>query len=234
MAQASTSLVPSQKRRDFLRRAIKTYADNVEIGESYLASRGIDVDTAKRWRLGVAVEPLAGHEPLKGRLIIPYRTPNGPVGMVGRCIRGHDCKASGCPKYLAEPGERRRLFNVHALLKETRAIVLTEGELDALACCALAGVPAVGIPGIKNWQPHFAYLFDGYEEAILCADGDDAGGKLVATVKDALTNLRVVSMPRGEDVNSYIATHGAEAFRDLIDWREPAIGDEEAVDGQGV
>lgn len=221
MPTASTSLVPSEKRRAFLRRSIKTYAESVETGANYLASRGIDLDTAMRWQLGVAVEPLAGHEALKGRLIVPYLTPNGPVGLVGRCIRAHDCKSSGCAKYLAEPGERRRLFNVHALHVDSRAIVVTEGELDALACHALAGIPAVGIPGIKNWQPHFACLFDGYEEVILCADGDDAGGKLVTTVKDALTNVRVVTMPRGEDANSYLATHGAEAFIDLIEWAYP-------------
>lgn len=229
MPTASTSLVPSEKRRSFLRRAIKTYAENVGTGASYLVSRGIDLDVAERWHLGVAVEPLAGHESLKGRLIVPYRTPNGPVGLVARCIREHDCKGTGCPKYLAEPGERRRLFNVHALHVDSRSIVMTEGELDALACHALAGIPAVGVPGIKNWQPHFACLFDAYEEVILCADGDDAGGKLVATVKDALTNTRVVTMPRGEDVNSFIAAHGAEAFRDLIEWAYPvpAVGDEQ-------
>jgi DNA primase len=195
----------------------------VETGATYLASRGIDLDTAKEWQLGVAVDPLSGHEPLKGRLIVPYLTPNGPVGLVGRCIRNHDCKATGCPKYLAEPGERRRLYNVGALHVDSRSIVMTEGELDALACQALAGVPAVGVPGIKNWQPHFAALFDGYADVVLCADGDEAGGKLIATVKDALTNVRVVTMPKGEDVNSYIATHGADAFRDHIEWTEPII-----------
>ncbi|MGH7867572.1 MAG: toprim domain-containing protein [Candidatus Dormibacteraceae bacterium] len=219
MPTGATSLVPSEKRRAFLRRSIKTYMESVEVGEAYLASRGFDSDVAEQWQLGVAVEPLAGHEPLRGRLIIPYRTPNGPVGLVGRCIKNHDCKATGCPKYLAEPGERRRLYNVHALHSDSRSIVLTEGELDALASDAIAGIAAVGVPGIKNWQPHFAYLFDGHDEVILAADGDEAGSKLVKTVKDALSNVRVVTMPRGEDVNSYIATHGAEAFRELIDWK---------------
>lgn len=215
---SSSSLVPGVKRRAFLGRAVQRYEANVDSAEQYLTGRGITLDVAREWRLGVAVDPLPGHDNLGGRLTIPYLTPTGPVGLVGRCLRQHNHKEVKCAKYLTETGERRRLFNVADLHRDTRSIVIAEGELDALACNSLAGVPAVGVPGANNWQAHWVYLFDAYEDVIVCGDSDDAGSKLIATIKGALSNVRAVTMPPGADVNSFIVTNGADAFRDHIGW----------------
>lgn len=193
------------------------YAETIHRGEDYLAGRGITLDIARRWRLGVVDDPLSGHDQFQGRLAIPYRTPNGPVGMVFRCIAGHDCKERDCAKYLGEPGERRGLFNVHALHLDVPVMVLCEGELDALSCTALAGVPAVGIPGASNWQEHWGPVFDGYDEVILVADGDAAGRNLAKVIRSKLPNVRAVVLPASEDCNSFIVTHGAEAFRSKIE-----------------
>lgn len=214
---SATSIVPSVKRRDFLRRAMNRYAETVDHGAIYLDSRGISLDVAQRWRLGVVVDPLPNHDLYAGRLAIPYRTPAGPSGIVFRCTQQHDHKEKNCAKYMAEPGERRGLFNVHALQSDTSVLVLCEGEIDALSVTALAGVPAVGIPGATTWQPHWSYCFDGFDEVVLVADGDDAGKNMAKTVRSALSNLRVVILPNGEDCNSYITAHGVDKFRERIE-----------------
>lgn len=225
MSTASTSLVPSVRRREFLAKAVKKYTETIEIGEAYLADRGITLDIAKRWRLGIVDEPLSGHDEYRDRLAIPYRTPAGPSGIVFRCIRDHDHKEAHCAKYLAEPGERRGLFNVHALHVDTPALVICEGELDALVCTALADLPAVGIPGATKWEPHWGCVFDAFDEVVAVCDGDEAGRKLAKAIRGHLNNARCVVLPAGEDCNSFIVTHGAEAFRRKIE-----VGHEEVRD----
>lgn len=78
--------------------------------QEYLASRGIGKQAAGTYRLGVVRRPLVGHESLTGRLAIPYITPRGGiVNFSFRCLRLHDCKSEGCPKYLATDGMGRNL-----------------------------------------------------------------------------------------------------------------------------
>lgn len=193
------------------------YRESIEDGAAFLASRGFTLDIARRWHLGVVADPVSGHEAFTGRLAVPYRTPNGPVAIIFRCMQTHDHKEQACPKYLAEPGERRGLFNVYALHSDSPVLVLCEGELDALSVTALAGIPAVGIPGATNWQPHWSYCFDGFDEVVLVADGDSAGRQMAKAVRERLANLRVVVLPANEDCNSYLATYGAEEFKKRIE-----------------
>jgi hypothetical protein len=218
MSNTSTSLVPSPERRALLRKATDRYAASVETGDSYLASRGISLEIAAEWRLGVVEDPLPGHEKFKGRLSIPYDTPNGPVAIVFRCIEPHDCKEvhGYGSKYLAETGEARHLYNVRALRADSPVLVLCEGELDALVVSALAGLPAVGVPGAKGWKAHYPLLFDGHDEVILAADGDTAGTELAETVRQSVPNSRIVTMPAGLDANSFIVERGPEVFRQYV------------------
>lgn len=214
----ATSALPSQKQRQYLHKAIAEYSASVQDGMRYLAEvRGLTLEMAQKWRLGIVSEPLPGHERFKGRLAIPYRTPSGPVGMVFRCILDHDCRDHGGNKYDMVSGDKRRLFNVHALHVDVPQLVLCEGEMDAIAATSIGGVMAVGVPGARNWRSHWQYLFDGYDEVIVAADGDKDGKELAERVKDALSNARVVQMPDGHDVNSYLVEHGAEQFRKYIE-----------------
>lgn len=179
--------------------------------------RGFDIGMRHRYRLGVVAEPMPGHEMMTGRLAIPYITPAGVVDIKFRCITPHDCKATQCRKYLATEGGGSRLFNARAVLAAEDQVVICEGEFDAMAVSALAGIPAVGYPGADTWSKnaHWPRVFAGLD-AVVVADGDKHGVAAAKTVARSLDAARIVFMPDGEDSNSMILKEGPEAFRERI------------------
>jgi DNA primase len=171
----------------------------------YLTGRGLAA-AAERFRLGY-VEPADDvARRYWHRMAIPYLTPTGPVQIRYRCILDHDCKAVDCSKYLGDAGVEVTLYNASAVLSGRSTVVLTEGELDAVAVETIAGLPAVGIPGSQAWKrhPYWARCFVGLD-LILAADGDAAGEDLAATIAADLPELRVVRLPDGDDANSVLA-----------------------------
>lgn len=186
-----------------------------ETAVSYLRSRNLTRETAERFRLG--------YDPRDNRLTIPYLHPGGAWHLKRRCIRDHDHKADDCPKYSYEAGVEMHLFNAQALLTAD-SVVVTEGELDAIAC-EQAGVAAVGYPGASTWarMRHWPLCFDSAEEVVVIADGDEPGTKAAGVVAKSLrqsvsADVRVVQMPPGEDASSFLQSRGDGEFLALIDW----------------
>lgn len=205
-------------QRAFFERSVSTYQNDLAgdtSAQAYLTSRGIGPEAASTYRLGVVRNPLAGHEGLSGRLVIPYLTPEGPVNFSFRCLKNHDCKASGCPKYLPIEGMQRNLYNVLDLKKDSPFVCITEGELDALTL-SMAGLPAVGIPGVKHWKKHWPRCFSDFDTIYAFGDGDDAGGKLNSFLAREV-RARSVSMPKGKDCNDIYRERGAAGLRALIE-----------------
>src|SRR3954466_1079197 len=130
-SKAQTLKLPTKKRREYVAKAVDLYAASLANVTSYLESRGIGSDTAERWQLGYVETPLPGHEDMVGRLAIPYLTPAGPLCIKFRCVESHDCKGTGCVKYLGEPNENR-LFGVWNFRHDDPVIHICEGELDAV------------------------------------------------------------------------------------------------------
>jgi Toprim-like len=176
----------------------------------------------ERFRIGVVVEPEPGHEHLKGWMCIPYLTVSGPVHLKFRCLENHRCKDHGHPKYMGPASDAGRvekgapkawLFNAQAVLTAEDWIVITEGELDAVAVETLADMPAVAQPGSTIWAkvPYWPRVFDGLKPIVL-ADGDRAGREAAQQVAASLWDARVVQMPEGEDANSFLVTYGVDEF----------------------
>lgn len=207
--------MPNRKRRDFLNRATKEYAGELDQVACYLESRGITEATAQAWQLGFVSDPMPGHEEFKGRLAIPYLTPAGTMLFKFRCVELHDCKAFGCVKYLGEHGEQPRLFGVWNLRHDTSTLMLCEGELDTIVATQ-AGYRAVGVPGSTQFREYWLHLFEGYDEVILPRDGDAAGREMAGLWQGRLSQLRAVKMPEGQDVSSLYCTGGGEALRERI------------------
>lgn len=207
----------TSEQRQFFETAASTYAADLAADTSaqeYLKERGFDGQAAATYRLGVVRRPLVGHESYAGRLAIPYITPSGTVNMRFRCLRAHDCKAESCPKYLSADGMDSNLYNVMDLKRDSPFICVTEGELDA-ATLSMAGLPAVGVPGVENWQQHFSKCLDDFDTIYAFGDPDTAGrkfGKFLAREVKA----RPVRLPKGEDVNNLYCKEGADGLRRLI------------------
>lgn len=206
----------STAQRQYFEKAVTQYQSDLAgdtSAQAYLMGRGFGPQAAATFRLGVVRTPLVGHESYRGRLAIPYLTPTGVVNLRFRCIEQHECE--GHAKYLSLPGAATNLYNVLDLKKDSRAIGITEGELDA-ATVSMALMPCVGVPGVEAWQSHFGRCLEDFDVVYSFADGDKAGRKFNAFLaKEA--RARPVSIPQGMDVNKLYMEGGADALRKLID-----------------
>lgn len=214
--------------RTFFEQAVTTYQQDLAADTAvlaYLATRGIGPEAAVRFRLGVVTSPLAGDEQYRGRLSIPYLTPAGVVNIRFRCLKAHDCattvlwtdkqgKPHHCPKYLSREDAGTNLFNVLDLKRDSPFICVAEGEIDTMSL-SLAGLPAVGVPGVDTWQKHFSRCLEDFEVIYAFGDGDKAGSKF-SNFLARETRARPIRMPSGEDCNSIYVKEGADGLRRLI------------------
>lgn len=153
-----------------------------------------------------------------GMLAIPYETVSGPVAVKFRNLQP-DVKK----KYDQPSGQATHLFNVKATLHTGPQLVVTEGEIDAMTLHGECGIPAVGIPGVSNWQAHYARCIDSFADVVILTDNDERDGRqdnpgmeLALKIRRAVRNSRIVSLPPGHDVNSFFLEHGRQAVLDLI------------------
>jgi DNA primase len=219
----------SAEQRRFFEQAATQYQSDLAgdtAAQAYLMTRGIGPSEAGTFRLGVVRRPLAGHESYRGRLCIPYLTPAGPVNLRFRCAEQHVCdqtvlwtddkgKPHYCAKYLSLQDTDGNLFNVLDLKKDSPFICVTEGEIDAMSL-SLAGLPAVGVPGVDTWQKHFSRCLEDFEVIYAFGDGDKAGGKF-SNFLARETRARPIRMPAGEDCNSIYVKEGADGLRRLLE-----------------
>lgn len=204
----------SESQRAYLWEATSRYRESLpgSPAAEYLESRGIPLGTA--FGLGFVADPLPGHELYRGCLAIPYLRWSQWRNWTVASIRYRRLDG-GTPKYLTMPGDKARLYNTHALTRYSKDICITEGELDAVSA-ELAGAPSVGVPGAQMWKPFFRELFLGYRNVNILADGDEAGLDFARQVAKTLPNSRIIPMPDGEDVNSFVLKRGKQALLERI------------------
>ena len=200
----------SNSQRQFLLQATTEYAQHIHLATDYLRTRGLSVEEAKRFHLGVVDNPLPGHEGYKGKLVIPYITPSGIVDLRFRSIRGEDVK------YLGLPGAKTTMFNAQAVLTADKYICVTEGEIDCITVVVKTEHPAVGIPGANNWKPYYSKILDDFETVIVLADGDNPGLEFGKKISRELGNVNIIQMPEGQDVNSIVLQEGVQFLDERI------------------
>jgi DNA primase len=222
--------IQSEELKTFLAKATKEYHESLpgSPAEGYLESRGLlnpeNREALSRFRIGFVDNPLPGHEMYRGWLAIPYLRlgPSKSGALKGwsiatmkfRCIEDHDCEQvhPRIGKYMSHPGSNSHLFNTLDIQNSDNEIAICEGELDAITA-HLCGIPAVAVPGVKNWKDHYYRLFKGFKTVWIFADGDTWGEGLAKKLSDGMGDkLRIIKMPDGEDVNSMVLKHGKQAL----------------------
>lgn len=182
-----------------------------------LLERGISEEVAARFQLGTITDPINGHEMYDGWISIPYITALDQC--VGFKFRRLD---DGKPKYGSPTGQKAHLYNVTDILLQSPYIVVCEGELDTVITSGMVGIPAVGVPGVQAWKPHFSKLFNGYDTVYVVGDNDikedgsNPGAEFSKRVASEILNSQIVTLPPGMDINDYYLAHGAEATRTLL------------------
>lgn len=166
--------------------------------------------TAQQVRLGVVADPLPGQEQFTGRLTIPYITQSGVVDIRFRAMGPEE------PKYLGLPSTQTRMYNVRALIEAYDTIAVCEGEIDAITLHYKCGVPAVGVPGVNSWKPHYNRLLQDFNTIYIFADGDQPGIDFAKSLAKELQNVITIQMPEGEDVNSMFLSQGKNYFKEKV------------------
>lgn len=210
--------MPSIELSKSLIEAANRYADQIdEATLAYLAGRGVSEEVAALYSLGTVVDPIPGHEQHLGWLSIPYITANGLC--VGFKFRRLD---DGKPKYGSPMGQKAHLYNVTDIIKNSTRIVVCEGELDTVVVSGLLHLPAVGVPGVQAFKPHFVKLLGGYETVYVVGDNDvkddgsNPGAEFAKRVASEVMNSQIVNLPPSTDINEYYLQNGYDATRHLL------------------
>jgi len=186
------------------------------------------------------------YDRFRGRLIFPIRTGSGDVvGFGGRVI------GDGEPKYLNSPEtplyhKGSVLYGLHPGRPDIARggrVLLVEGYLDVIACHRHGLTFAVAPLGTALTAEHGKLLARHAERVDLVFDGDNAGQnaarKAAAVLAPFSLEVRIATLPAGEDPDSLLAAGGAEvleahlaAGRPMVEWLlEACLGD---LDGAPV
>ncbi|MDD4932295.1 MAG: DNA primase [Methylacidiphilaceae bacterium] len=182
------------------------------------ASRGYPVELLTEAGLVVLGENARPYDRFRDRLILPIADEAGRiVGFSGRRIGADESS----PKYLNSPetpifSKGRILLGMdrakRAIAHEGRG-VLCEGPMDLIRCHASGFRNVVAVQGTALTEHHARLLRRFAEEIIVCFDADRAGESAavrgLAILTEAGLDVRVASLPAGEDPDSFL--RGGEA-----------------------
>jgi len=198
-----------------------------EIGllRSYLNTLGYD--DARLLSGGLLVKREEAEEPrprFRGRLMFPIYDASGrPSGFGGRLI------GPGEPKYLNSSDsptftKGRLLYGLnwarHAIRRDER-LLLVEGYFDVVRL-VLAGIETVVAPlGTALTEEQASMIARQTKNIFLLYDSDPAGQKATFRAGDLLlsqgVSVRVVTLPDGEDPDTFVDTHGPAALEAHIE-----------------
>jgi DNA primase len=198
-----------------------------EIGllRGYLNTLGYD--DARLLSAGMLVQREEAEEPrprFRGRLMFPIYDASGRLsGFGGRLI------GPGEPKYLNSADsptftKGRLLYGLnwarHAIRRDER-LLLVEGYFDVVRL-VLAGIESVVAPlGTALTDDQAAMIARQTKNVFLLYDSDPAGQKATFRAGDLLlaqgVSVRVVTLPDGEDPDTFVDTNGGAALETHID-----------------
>lgn len=192
--------------------------------KNWLEQRGIPSDLADH--LGITPVNRCG----ANWLAFPYRLDGQIVNRKYRCIddKRHDM----------DKGGKLCFWNADAM-KGARSLIITEGELDAVAAIACGFKHTVSVPAGAPSQPdkdpfnskRYAFLWDAHESdlqqiptIILATDGDKPGQAMAHDLACILGKERCkfVEYPEGcKDLNDVLVKHGPPAVAKLLTEAKP-------------
>ena len=167
------------------------------------------------------------YDRFRDRLMFPIRDARGrTIGFGGRTM------GDGEPKYLNSPEtvlfhkgrELYGLYEARQALRNIEQLVVVEGYMDAVALARHGIDFVVATLGTATTEEHLNRLFRLSENAYFAFDGDRAGKKAAwRALENALPQvregrqIRFVFLPEGQDPDSFVNEHGADAFVKLMD-----------------
>lgn len=201
---------------------------------TFLAQRGFSPVDCEQVGLTVPRKSGGGHyDRFRHRLMFPISDPHGRIlAFSGRALEApEEDRREGDPpaKYVNSPEsplyhKGDLLFGLHEARVDLRRLdtaILCEGNFDVVAM-AQHGFTNVVAPLGTAFTAAQAKLLRRYvANVVLLFDSDAAGRKAVRAAQPLLAEVglagRVVTLPPGEDPDSFLRAHGAEAMQRLVD-----------------
>ena len=166
------------------------------------------------------------YDRFRGRVMFPIHDRRGRViGFGGRVI------GDGTPKYLNSPEtpifhKGKELYGLYEVLqayREPTQILVVEGYMDVVALAQYGVDYSVASLGTSTTGDHLQLLFRQTNTVVCCYDGDRAGKEAAwRALENALgylksgNILKFLFLPDGDDPDSFIRTHGKEAFEEKV------------------
>ena len=166
------------------------------------------------------------YDRFRDRVMFPIRNVKGQCIAFGGRVLGDEK-----PKYLNSPEtplfhkgrELYGLFEARTAIREAGYALVTEGYMDVVALAQLGFPQAVATLGTACTSEHIQKLLRFTDQIVFSFDGDNAGRNaarkaLVGALPHATDtrSLKFLFLPSEHDPDSFIRTHGQEAFARLV------------------
>ena len=169
------------------------------------------------------------HEKFFDRLMFPIVNAGGKVIAFGGRVLDR-----GLPKYLnsADTPLFRKgstlygLFQAKEGIRKRDRVVVVEGYLDVIALHQYGIDYAVATLGTALTVEHVRVLSRYTKNIVAFFDGDDAGSRAAARSFEIFVEAgllgRAAFLPKGDDPDTFVRSHGKEAVEELLDRSVPA------------
>lgn len=190
---------------------------------TFLRSRRLDLRVAAQCGLVGSKDGSRYYDVFRNRLIFPiHDEQERVVGFGGRAVGNEE------PKYLNSPesalfAKSKLLYGLPFARRSvavTGRSILMEGYMDVIAAHQSGFTAAMATLGTSLTGDHAKKLVRLAPIVVLCYDADRAGIKATLRAAEILEQqelqVRVISLPEGEDPDSLLRTRGAEAFEAAV------------------
>ncbi len=165
------------------------------------------------------------YDKFSGRIIFPIFSPNGRVvAFAGRIIE----KKENAAKYLNSPEspvyvKGRILYGLSLAKDEIRKLdkaILVEGYMDLISLFQSGIKNVVAVSGTALTEEQVQLISRYTKNVVLLFDADTAGIKASMRSIELLLKrdmeIKIASLPEGEDPDSYVNNFGRESFEEFI------------------
>jgi DNA primase len=176
-----------------------------------------------------AAQPASYYDTFRARLIFPVRDTAGKIVAFGGRRLIED--SSGA-KYLnsAETPIFHKshvlygLFEAREAIRKAKRVHVVEGYMDVVMLAQYGVENAVASMGTAMTESQLQTLLRFTECVIFVFDGDAAGQKAARKAAEtvlplvrATHDIRILTLPDGQDPDDYVRTHGRDAFDQLVE-----------------
>jgi DNA primase len=186
-----------------------------------LDKRGHDLEKAATLGL-IGKNDRGYYDKMRGRIVFPILSTNGRVvAFAGRATKADDRG----PKYVNSPENPiyhkssvlYGMFHAKEDIRKADSALAVEGYMDVVALWKSGVKNVVAVSGTALTEDQARLLSRFAKSVKLLFDADSAGVRAAMRSVEILLreglSVRVVSLPEGEDPDSFVNERGAEAFR---------------------